>query len=242
MCARNSNLAHNSLLFYELAKFLALPCLTLASLVYEGRAPAANPSASLALLRAGLALACAGGQLRAAGLATALVAEIAAAVFGAQAAAAVRQFAVTTAQLGGALALPQLGVALLAFLAVEAHGAQGMAAHEFRGAELALLLLSGGYSAVGVAARSEAPAAVAAAALALFRPPAEPLGRSARKAAGAVIAIAAAALFAVFDRSNTEIEERAKVMLLGEEEQIEPPVSLQVRGVQFQNAAIEHEE
>lgn len=132
-----------------------------------------------------------------------------------------------------------------------------MFAHEFGAIECGLILLSGVFDAAGycvgfaLAGKSELitklgivrVAAVLIVSFVIFEEKGgEMIGMTVRKIIGLITTMIGTVLYLIFERKNQEIEERARVVFLEEEEQIEPPVLLHVKGVEFKNADTGHDE
>jgi hypothetical protein len=72
--------------------------------------------------------------------------------------------------------------------------------------------------------------------MAAFRPVDEAVDRSVRKLVGATLTLASAVAFTIMEHWNQEVAERAKVPLLEEGEQTEPPVLIHAQARLFADA------
>jgi hypothetical protein len=247
----------NSIFIYESSLFLILPVTRLSQFLFHGQRTALTTLLALALGLAGLGVviwtdsgfSLAGGIVA---LGTVVFVKIAKA----QLEEAAKQFGVAIRDVESTIALPQSVIAVVAFLFVEVFGSHGIFGHAFHTTEVVLLAVGGALivgehsirgwlekqTTPGQAVESGKTACVLIASLVVFRGPGDLIRDLVKKAIGLALLVTAEFLFTVFESRNLEIEQRTKVMVLEEEDQIEPPVSLHVRGVTFQNADTEHEE
>jgi hypothetical protein len=252
MAATLISLKLNSVFLYEAAIILVLPCICLTRFLSSWHRTSVTTVLALILGFAGFFLIEVNDpQFTFTGLAVAFASVAAVHISRTQI-----EDAVPRTQIEAVFCQPRFVLAIAAFLAIEGFGSRGIFAHEFQVSEIGLIVLVGvlviaqnwtahtldGYVDATPAVNYAKAACVFASAIVAFREPGETTGNIFQKALGAAVVVVSEALFLVFERRNEEVEQRAKVTVLEEEDQIEPPVLLHVKGVVFQKAETDHEE
>jgi hypothetical protein len=245
----------NSVPFHQLSQLLAIPCSMVHRLLTQRPPAPRNVILPLAGIVIGVGLFLIGDMdLNLVGSLFAIGAAVMTSIFGIQTNALARKAGVVQYQIGEAIALPSFVAALVAAISIEARAVAG---HDFQGAELGLILLSGVFAVVveflatwlagRIGARGSIgqeygrAALVIALGFAMFPGPAK-LTKEVCAVIGIIVALVAGVAYAIEDRKNQELETRALVAFREEEEQIEAPVALIVPGMEFEKAELDHDE
>jgi solute carrier family 35 protein E3 len=252
----NFNLKMNSIGFYQLSKLCTIPCMVVYKYFWQNQSTPTNTLVSLALLLVGLCLFTVNDvQFNVVGSVVALVAVITTTVYQTQTNIMQRLYQVTGIQLNHSVSLARFVIALLAAAAIETHGSLNVLAHEFCFPETVLIIMTGflavlgncvGFSLIGRAGPITwqvvghvKTMTVFVFGLMMFPSKDEPVGMKVRKVGGFVVAMIGVVLYTVFEIRNKEAEQRGKVLMLEEEDQVQPVVHLHVKGVEFRPAQLE---
>jgi solute carrier family 35 protein E3 len=252
----NFNLKMNSIGFYQLSKLCTIPCMVVYKYFWQSQSTPANTLTSLAILIVGLCLFTVNDvQFNFLGSIVALVAVITTTIYQTQTNIMQKQFAVTGIQLNHAVSLARFVIALIAATAIEAHGDRSILGHSFYGPEIVLIILTGflavmgncvGFSLIGRAGAITFQVvghvktmAVFIFGLIMFPPTAEPPGKKIKKISGLGVSMVGVILYTVFEIRNKTADDKAKVLMLEEEETIGQPIDLHVKGVEFEKAGVE---
>jgi solute carrier family 35 protein E3 len=255
----NFNLKMNSIGFYQLSKLCTIPCMVIYKYFWQNQSTPTNTLISLALLLIGLCLFTVNDvQFNVIGSLIALVAVITTTIYQTQTNIMQRVYQVTGIQLNHSVSLARFLIALVAAVTLETHGRLNVLTHKFCLPEVILIILTGflavlgncvGFSLIGRAGPITwqvvghvKTMTVFVFGLMMFPSKDEPVKKKVRKIGGLAIAMVGVVLYTIFEIKNKEDEKKARVLMLEEEDQVQPALHLHVKGVEFQATQVDTEQ